>query len=215
MTKKHYWGPEVEASVKTYLESQSVLEKNLIFKKILENALNELVNGVYLYVEKKYGKINPKYASYIKEEAYLDLLSKLNSYTDYSKKSYSYYQTIVKNYVLGSKIKYDEKNKSHVSYDEVSYLLEKKEESEKDKEFEVLRVALIKEVNNEIKNFSEKERKIALTFIYMLENWHKINFDTKNQFVRQLKSYSFNKDILVDKVLKKLKKAYKKVKNNE
>ncbi len=219
LSKKQYWGEPQEEAIKKYLATESEKEKNYLFRDIIDPAVKKMIEGVYLYVEKKFGKITSINNKELKENAYLDLLSKLHRYTDYENKAFSYYQTIVKNYILGEKIKSDNINKNKVDYVDVKDLGEYEKSFYKidEKSFEEFKKELIDGVKDSIKskNLTEKEKKVGYALIYMLENWHKIDFNTKNEFIRKLKGFSACKDILVAKAMKKFKKVYENIKKKE
>lgn len=219
LSKKLYWGEPQEEAIKNYLATQSEKERNYLFRDIIDPAIKRMIDGVYLYVEKRFGKITTINTKELKENSYLDLLSKLHRYNDYTKKSFSFYQTIVKNYILGEKIKNDNINRNKVDYLDVKDLgeHEKFRYTIDEKTFDELRKEIIENIQESFKskNLTDKEKKVGYALIYMLDNWHKINFDTKNQFIRQLKNYSGCKDILVAKAMKKFKKVYENIKRKE
>ncbi len=219
ITKKAYWGEAEEEAIKKYLSTESEKERNFLFKTIIDPAVKKLIDGVYLYVEKKYGKVQNLNPKELKDDSYLDLLSKLGKYTNYEKRSFSFYQTCVKNYILGEKIRSDNVNRNKIDYTDINQLADKESLSYKivEQTFDEFRKKIMFEISETLKgkSLTEKEKKVGFHLIYMLDNWHKINFDTKNQFMRQLKNYSGCKDILVTKAFKKFKKIYENIKRNE
>ena len=117
-TQKMYFGEEQEQAVIRYLESESEEEKNKIFNEYLHEPLTIMVESIIR-----------RYKLYRKDFTFHDLhtdtmsflitkVSKFDSTTNH--KSYSYFGTICKNYLMGA-IQKDVKDCNRtVSYDDIS-----------------------------------------------------------------------------------------------
>jgi hypothetical protein len=121
-TQKIYFGEEQEKAVIRYLEAESEEEKNKIFNEYLKEPLEIMVESIIR-----------RYKLYRKDFVFHDLhtdtmsflMTKVNKY-DQTKnhRSYSYFGTICKNYLMGS-IQKDTKDFNRtISYEDISASIE-------------------------------------------------------------------------------------------
>ena len=138
---KNYFGIEQEEAVKEFLSlgalvpddttqdgfrwtgtTEDSVKRERIYRNHLRDALNKMVESII----RKY-KLYPKTLSY--EDAHSDALSflmiKFHKFKpSKNKKSYSYYGTVCKHYLLGKLIKEDKKLKSILPYEDYSETVE-------------------------------------------------------------------------------------------
>ena len=117
-TQKMYFGEEQEKAVIRYLETESEEEKNKIFNEYLHEPLTIMVESIIR-----------RYKLYRKDFTFHDLhtdtmsflITKVNKFDSTANhKSYSYFGTICKNYLMGA-IQKDVKDTNRtVSYDDIS-----------------------------------------------------------------------------------------------
>ena len=93
-----YFGPEEEAAVIKFLESEDIRERNEIYNKWLRKPLDKMIESII----RRY-KLYRKGESF--EDLHSDTLSFLITKADKfdkgaGRKAYSYYGTICKNYIL-------------------------------------------------------------------------------------------------------------------
>jgi len=114
------------------------------------------------------------------------------------KKSYSYYGTICKHYLLGKIIKDDKKLKTLISYEDVSSDLEENEEysyeidgSELDLNYLIYEMSDSIRMELENKILTENEIKVGNALISILENWENIfqGQDATNKYNKNLILY--------------------------
>ena len=147
-----------------------------------------------------------------------------------NKKAYSYYGTIVKNYLLGKIIKYDKDIRQFSSYEDLhtnldenesySYTIDNPNGSIED---------FFKEISSKIrgringdKKMSENEMKVGEALLELLNSWESILDDNisgsskfnKNRILSHIREYTLlsTKDIRI--AMKKYKELYKYIKND-
>jgi hypothetical protein len=166
----------VRLSGNTYLESK---EREVIFNNVLKYPLNKMIESIIR-----------RYKLYLKKESYEDshsdtfsfLMTKLDKFDPEAHyKSYSYYGTIIKNYMLGKILKEDKEMKQNSSYEDLypyieendrySYSIEKPEGSYDDF-IKELHTKIEYKIHNE--DLSENEVKVAYAIVDILKNWESI-----------------------------------------
>lgn len=198
--KKPYFGKEQEEAVvefmsygETFLDpnkldengkpilcwSGSTQDESLrgkVYRDELKNTFNKLIEGII----NTYG-LHSKDLNY--EQLHSDTLSflMLKFYKfkpSKGKKSYSYYGTVCKNYLIGKLIKEDKKIKTSTSYEDISSNIEHDVKysytMNKDKE-ELTKfiISVCDNIKKELKDrvLSENEIKVGNSLVYILENW--------------------------------------------
>jgi len=200
-------------------------KRNSIYKDHLQAPLNKMVESIIR-----------RYKLYSKNMTFEDLHSDTLSFLmvkfhkfkpSKNKKSYSYYGTICKHYLLGKLIKDDKKVKTLISYEDIAPSIEENEEFSyriDDKESNIWEAITI--ISNSIKKeletqiLTENEIKIGRALVSILENWESVfehqtstNKYNKNlilYYIREMTSLE-TKDIRI--AMKRFKTIYKLVKN--
>lgn len=212
---KDYFGEIEEIAVKEFLcETTSTVRKNELFSKTIEPALRKLIRGILTMP--KFQKIIGLYKDFDCEEgAYYHLIFNMHKF-DPSKlgktgepvRAYSYYGTAVKNYILGLKIQADKQIAKHGGTVDIDEMNEDVKYEKRDLHFfEDLRASIVYILSNipEDQKFTKNDHVVLSCLKYMLENWHKLEFQDKNQFNRLLISYSQLSQSIVMTSLKKIK----------
>jgi hypothetical protein len=113
------------------------------------------------------------------------------------KKSYSYYGTVCKHYLLGKLIKDDKKLKTLISYEDIAPDLEENEEYSYEIDNQELDLTLlIDEISNSIKEelqskiLTENEIKVGNSLVSILENW-------ENVFEGKEATNKYNKNLIL------------------
>ena len=143
--KKPYFGPEEEEAVKRYLELGKIIEdpntpdgyrwtgttsedieRNRLYLRHLKAPLDKMVESII----RRY-KLYSKTMEF--DDLHADTLGflhvKFHKFKPAkNKKSYSYYGTVAKHYLLGKLIKEDKKMKQNLNFDEVAPAVEEKED---------------------------------------------------------------------------------------
>ncbi len=221
-TQKIYFGEEQEKAVIKYIETESEEEKNKIFNEYLKEPLEIMVESIIR-----------RYKLYRKDFEFHDLhvdtmsflITKINKF-DQTKnhRSYSYFGTICKNYLMGS-IQKDAKDYNRtVSYEDISASIEENPDLSYVIDTipvdhkEIITKLLVK-LNDFIttEKLTENEEKLGYALIEIFTNFDKIfqigegNKFNKNLIllaIREMTSLS-TKEIRVS--LKKYRKLYNEV----
>jgi hypothetical protein len=218
-TQKIYFGEEQEQAVIRYLQSESDIERNKIFNEYLKEPLEIMVESIIR-----------RYKLYRKDFVFHDLhtdtmsflITKINKY-DHTKnhRSYSYFGTICKNYLMGA-IQKDTKDFNRtVSYEdissdieqdiELSYVIDSVPLDYKDV---ITKLTVKLEEFMATEKLNENEEKLGYALLDIFNNFDKIfqigegNKFNKNLIllsVREMTSLS-TKEIRIS--LKKYKKLY-------
>lgn len=193
--KKPYFGPEQEEAVVKYLSlgsiiedpkaidgvrwtgtTQEEIERNMIYVKSLRAPLDKMIESI-IRTYKLYSKTMEF------EDLHTDALSflMLKFYKfkpSKGKKSYSYYGTVCKHYLLGKLMKEDKKMKALLPYEDISSQLEDDEKLSYDIEIddEALSKFIIsisesikKELNEKL--LSDNEIRVGKALVHILDNW--------------------------------------------
>jgi hypothetical protein len=215
--KKPYFGPDEEEAVKRYLELGKLIKdpntedgyrwtgtteedilRNRIYGKHLKAPLDKMIESI-IRRYKLYSKIMEF------EDLHADTLSflhiKFHKFKPLkNKKSYSYYGTVCKHYLLGKMIKEDKRLKQNLSYDDVAPMVEENEkyiyhidETPVDlgELIEKISSTIKKEMENKILN--ENEIKVGNALVSILDEWENLfdddNVPGKNKFNKNLILY--------------------------
>jgi hypothetical protein len=215
--KKPYFGPEEEEAVKRYLELGKLIKdpsteegyrwtgtteedilRNRIYGKHLKAPLNKMIESII----RRY-KLYSKTMEF--EDLHADTLSflhiKFHKFKPTkNKKSYSYYGTVCKHYLLGKMIKEDKRLKQNLSYDDVAPMIEENEDYiyhideplvDLSNLIEKISESIKKEMDNKVLN--ENEIKVGNALISILDGWENLfdddNVPGKNKFNKNLVLY--------------------------
>ena len=227
--KKPYFGMEQEAAVVRFLSASTWDEKNKVYNDHLRKPLNTMVESII----RKY-KLYRDDMSFINmhDDTLSFLITKCDKFKpEKGKKAYSYFGTIVKNYLLGQLIKDDKKLRTDLRYDDVYKTVETMDDfiynNIEDKDKTPLDI-FIGEISASIKlelettKLNENEIKVGNSLVTVLDSWETIfeqiesgNKYNKNlilSYIREMTDLS-TKDIRVS--MKKFKKIYILLKNDK
>jgi len=201
--KKPYFGPEEEEAVKKYLELGAIIkdpntqdgyrwtgtthediQRNRIYLKQLKAPLDKMVESII----RRY-KLYSKTMEF--EDLHADTLGflhiKFHKFKPAkNKKSYSYYGTVVKHYLLGKLIKEDKKMKQNLNFDDVAPAVEEKDEltyriDDYGIDLNVLIDGISKAIKKEMSErvLNENEVKVGNALTSILDDWE-VLFDDDN-----------------------------------
>ena len=201
--KKPYFGPEEEEAVKKYLELGKIIEdpntqdgyrwtgttsediqRNKIYLRHLKAPLDKMVESII----RRY-KLYSKTMEF--EDLHADTLGflhvKFHKFKPAkNKKSYSYYGTVAKHYLLGKLIKEDKKMKQNLNFDDVAPAVEEKEDLiYRIDEPDLNLIELIQNISKSIKKemdekvLNENEVKVGKALTSILDDWETL-FDDDN-----------------------------------
>jgi hypothetical protein len=215
--KKPYFGPEEEEAVKNYLELGELIKdpttqdgyrwtgtteedilRNRIYSKQLKAPLDKMVESII----RRY-KLYSKTMEF--DDLHADTLSflhiKFHKFKpSRNKKSYSYYGTVCKHYLLGQMIKGDKRLKQNLSYDDVAPMIEEDEnmayyiDDPKPNLGDLIgsiSTSIKKEMENKV--LTENEIKVGKALSSILDEWENLfdddNVPGKNKFNKNLILY--------------------------
>lgn len=220
-----YFGDRQEQAVLNYLTCLDPTEKEKIFKHELKKPLDKMIESIIR-----------RYKLYVKNYTFEDLhsdtfsflMTKVDKFNpEANKRAYSYFGTIIKNYLLGRILKQDKEMKQNLSYEDMymsieenekySYCIDKPEGS-----YEEFINEISTKIEEKIKNFNlnENEVKVAYALIDILKNWETIFMNdvgssdkfNKNRILSHIRDYTLlsTKDIRIS--MKKFKEIYGNIK---
>lgn len=248
--KEPYFGREQEEAVVDYMSLGSIFEdpnmldengkpllrwsgtteeellRNKIYRKNLKAPLDKMIESI-IRTYKLYSKTMEF------EDLHTDTLSflMLKFYKfkpSKGKKSYSYYGTVCKHYLLGKIMKEDKKLKSLLSYEDVSSTVEEDERysynlDDDNQELSKFIDSVSLSIKNELEErvLSENEIRVGNALVYILDNWETLfDSDTTGKkynknlillYMREMTSLS-TKDIR--NAMKRYKVIYKMLKDD-
>ena len=196
--KDPYFGLEQEEAVKKYLSlgvlmedktaltgyrwsgtTKEAFERDKIYREKLKDPLNKMVESII----RKY-KLYSKNDQF--EETHTDALSflmiKFHKFKpSKNKKSYSYYGTVCKHYLLGKLIKEDKKMKSLLPYEDYATSIEEDEKNSyvidnQEIDLSYFMGQIVDGIKEELetKILTENEEKVGLSLIRILEDWQNV-----------------------------------------
>ena len=221
--KKPYFGQDQEEAVRIFLTATTYTEKNKVYNEFLRAPLNKMVESIIR-----------KYKLYRDDMTFINmhddtlgfLITKCDKFKpEKGKKAYSYFGTIVKNYLLGQLIKDNKKVRTQVSYEDYASDLEerpdmlvyqKEDHLEKEGKLQKLMAEIIGEISEELNNekLTENERSVGESLVYMFENWEIIFSDASgnNKFNKNLVLHNIREmTSLTTKEIRNAMRRYKKI----
>ena len=180
-----YFGERQEQAVLNYLTCLNPLEKDSIFKNELKKPLEKMIESIIR-----------RYKLYVKNYSFEDLhsdtfsflITKIDKFDPKAnKKAYSYFGTIIKNYLLGKILKQDKEMKQNLSYEDIymsieenekySYCIDKPEGS-----YEEFILDIVSKIEEKIKHgfLNDNELKVGYALIDILKNWETIFVEDEN-----------------------------------
>ena len=217
---KQYFGPPQEQAVRVFLTATTWDEKNMVYNEFLRDPLIKMIDSII----RRYKLYRPNMEfSDIHTDTLSFLVTKMEKFKPAKgKKAYSYFGTICKNYLMGQIMKDNRDKNRKISYEDISYSLEQKEEYsytifDGDLEIDTVMKALIRE----LKTFTTENRlnvneeKIGYCLIDVFENYQTIfiagkgNKFNKNIILYQLREMSGLTTKEIRSSLKSYKNIYK------
>ncbi len=211
---KSYFAEVQEQAIKDYLSGNlSTAQKNKVFETIIDPCLKKLVDGVMTMP--MFQKIIGINRDQLKEDAYYHVIFQLDKFNPNKigksgdpVRAYSYLGTVVKHYILGLKIQNDGYIAKHGGVLDVDEIGEHIPDNRRNpEEFEELKKGLVAQLEKtvETKRLNKNDLIVGNTLKYMLSNWHRLEFQSKNEFVRLLCHYTQLNPPVVARSLKKYK----------
>jgi hypothetical protein len=204
---------KAESAIREYLITTDLQRKNQLFKEIIDPALRALVKGILRMP--KFQKIIGISISELEEGAYYHVIFQLERFNlqklgkeGKPAKTFSYFGTCIKNYILGLKIQTDKRIAKHGGILNVNDIKTDIPQVKYDfQNFEDLKSEIVRilKIIPEKYKLTKNDIIVNNSLRYMLENWHSIEFQDKNEFVRLLINYTQLTPNVVSTSLKKIR----------
>jgi hypothetical protein len=213
--KKDYFGEIQEEAFKEYMESLDEKRKTYLFITYIDPALKALVKGIMRMP--KFQKLIGLDPVTLEEDAYYHALLQLQlkkfkpetvGKNGQPAKAYSYFGTCIKNYILGEKKKADARIAEYGGFLDINELTDQIADKRGGAQsFEVLRQELLIGLESVLKNqkLNTHDLTVGSVLKLMVVNWHKLEFQTKNEFMRQLGYYTDLPQSVIARSLKKIR----------
>ena len=189
-----YFGPDQESAVRVFLTATTWDQKNKVYNEFLREPLIKMIESII----RRYRLYRPNMDfTDIHTDTLSFLVTKMEKFKPAKeKKAYSYFGTICKNYLMGQIMKDNRDRNRKISYEDISYSLEGKEELsytifDDDLAVETVFENLIKELNEFVREerLSINEEKVGYCLIDVFENYEQIFIAGKGN--------KFNKNIIL------------------
>lgn len=200
--KKKYYDVEEEEAVIEFINAETREERSRIYNDKLKKPIDKMI--VSIIRRYKLYRYNYSFRE-LHHDTLSHLLSKFEKFDpSANKKSYSYFGTICRNYLL-NEIKKDKKNRDrNVSYEDISSSMEDSPEmsyeiEENDIDFSEFISKLILELEEEMDNFKLKatEKKTYENEIIVGDALVNILSDWEILFNEQIDNNKFNKELIL------------------
>lgn len=207
-----YWGKEEEEAIINFNTTDNIDDKHIIYYKIIEPAFKQLVENIYYTFN--FNRTLYDFDT-IKHEATTHLYEKLSKYdVSKNKKSYSYFGTIVKNWLIQQSNSY----KKRVFIDEDNNDLIVSElsiDNYYEKNLEVSNIDLIEDLKKEFykkilnnKDLSEDDTKVLGIILEILNCYEKVYITNKKQLYVYIREATDLPSRKITKSINKIKKIY-------
>ena len=216
--KKYFTEKEEEAVLLFINVGTSDTIKLKMFKDVITPAFYKLVDGVLEIPS--FHNIAGIDRQVLKEDCFSKLIEKISYYnpeninTEGNKsRAYSYFTKIAINYVLETKQNIDKKimQKKNIDYNANWGVIADKVHDTDNEEIQLNFETLIKDIQIQVNKVIAEHKnnknvnKVGAALVYMLKHWHKLDFQTKNEFMRMLCLYTGLKQQIVAQVFKSFK----------
>ena len=213
---KYYWGQEQEDAINLFNTLDDVEEKHDLYVKVIEPSFEKLVENIYYAYS--FNKTLYDFDS-IKHEAITHLYEKLNRYNpNLNKKSYSYFGTIVKNWLIQQSNSF--KKQIFIDGDKQDNIIHDLSIDnhiiESNKSETQLLISRIQNELNEItinnqKYLTEDDKKVLAIVIDILKEYAILNISNKKQLYVYIREATNLPSRKITKSLNKIKSLYKNI----
>jgi len=211
-----YWGNQEEEAVVNFNKAEDIKEKHIIYYKVIEPAFNQLVENIYYTFN--FNRTLYDFDT-IKHEATTHLYEKLSKYdADRNKKSYSYFGTIVKNWLIQQSNSY----KKRVFIDEESnnvIISDLSLDNYNEIKLENSNIDLIEELKdnfnetiNDKTELNDEDLKVLAVILEILKSYQKIYITNKKQLYVYIREATDLPSRKITKSINKIKLLYNDIK---
>ena len=210
--RKIYFGKETEQAVKEFLDTETTSGRHQIFTQRLHKPLSKLVENIvftYRFINLEEGP----------EDLQLECLShvylNLTKFKPEKGRAYSYFGTMIKNYLIQKSIKLSKKRDVHI-IDEMSEnwveqlgLISTESGNETDAFNDELIEILIKKFDKYLLRINNRnEKKVVQAVLYLLEHRHEVDLFNKKQLYVLLREITGLPTKKITQALNRLKQQY-------
>ena len=227
-----YFGPNEEKAVVEFLTCDDPIERNRIYNKHLRAPFDKMIESII----RRYKLYRKGYSfEHLHSDTLSFLITKAEKFKpEKGKKSYSYFGTICKNYILMLLIKDDKGMKVNASFEDTFNSIQERDDlvyhlSDTDYDLAQFIKTMSDEIKEELeaadeskKKITDNERKVGEALIDILDNWEFIfeNMEggskyNKNTVLATIRDYTnlSTKDIRV--AMRRFKKLYALIKEDK
>lgn len=224
-TVERYFDEAEEFAVLKYLEASDDKEKNFIYNEILKAPFEKMIESIIKTYKLSRDDIS---IEDLAMETMSHLFIKFGKFKpEKNKRAFSYYQTIVKNYLLGEAINSKKNRNRKVPYENVSTEIEENlkfsyqmHEEPTLEIFDFIPKVVIK-IKEELeigKKIKPNEYKVGYALVDILENWEHIlsrdeksNVFARNKILFEIREYTFLTSKDVRTAMKRFKILYENI----
>jgi len=206
-----YWGNQEEQAIIKFNSTESINEKHVVYVKVIQPAFRKLVENIYYTYN--FNKTLYDFDTIV-HEATTHLYEKLSKYNvEKNKKSYSYFGTIVKNWLIQQSNSYkkrvfiDEDDNDLIISDLSYYKFNEINNIEDGVEF----IYYIKErLNDNIEdnNFSKEDKLVLSILVQIINDHNKFYINNKKQLYVYIKEATNLPSRKITKSLNKIRIKY-------
>lgn len=213
---REYFSQDTEDAIIKYLKSDDPIEKNKLFNEHINYSLYKLVENIIHTFKFHYTDMDS--VEDLKHEVVVFLLEKFHRYDQSLGKAYSFFGTIAKRYLIVYNRNNYKKLKSKAAVEEVdddkkvfTTILNEEEASEMIKFMDSYIAYVEHNLEELFSNVSDQS--IALAILEIFKRRETLDVFNKQQFYFYIREITEQKTPAITKVMKELKKVYKKLMN--
>lgn len=212
-----YWGEQQEQAIIKFNNLEDIKEKHILYCDIIEPAFKNLIENIYYTFN--FNKTLYDYDT-IKHEAITHLYEKLSKYnSDRNKKSYSYFGTIVKNWLIQQSNSY--KKRVFIDEDQNDLLIsDLSYNSYNDNIYQKNNIDFLFFVQKKLEDnlYNEKlnndDKKVISILVQIINDYNKFYITNKKQLYVYIREATDLPSRKITKSLNKIKLLYKEVRFN-
>lgn len=215
---RQYFTQETEDAIVQYLESDVLSEKNKLFNEHINYSLHKLAENIIHTFKFYYTELDN--VEDLKHEVVVFLLEKFHRYDQTQGKAYSFFGTIAKRYLIVYNENNYKKKKARAELEDVDEdrrVYNDIVNQDSDKRLNSFVEAYVRYVDRHMETLfpSSVDQSIATAVMEIFKRRESLNVFNKQQFYFYIREITGQQTPSITKVMKELKKVYKKLMNEE
>tara|TARA_R110000824_G_scaffold4983_8_gene23368 strand:+ start:100 stop:762 length:663 start_codon:yes stop_codon:yes gene_type:complete len=212
-----YWGDNEEQAIVMFNTTENVEDKHVVYTNTIEPAFKQLVENIYYTFN--FNRTLYDFNT-IQHEATTHLYEKLSKFdVSKNKKSYSYFGTIVKNWLIQQSTSYkkrvfiDGDNNDVVIYDlSINHFEEQKTVKSNISFIDELKEQLLSIIKNNDEKLTQDDIEVLSIIVEVLKEYDKLYITNKKQLYVYIRESTDLPSRKITKSLNKIKSLYKNIK---